>query len=364
MLDFSQEQWQSVKEISKRWWQGDLERPIIQVRLEGKKPKRPKPELPLYVFDSFHDLAIPAETIVDRLDYHLQSTLYMGDAFPQYWPNFGPGVMAAILGASLQNGLGTVWFHPPDEREIGEIYFSIDTNNVWYQRILSLIQAASKRWQGTVQIGMTDLGGNLDILSAFRPGEKLIYDLYDQPQQVERLLEKAHALWWECFEQMHALTTPDNPGYSCWTPLYSEQSYYMLQCDFSYMLNPHLFDSFVKPELVASANKLGNAFYHLDGPGQLPHLDSILGIKAIKGVQWIPGAGQPDVSQWPWVYQKILGANKLTQIFNHQCHDDLDFLDQLADQLGTLKNVAYIYQGHISQEKKMEKLLLKYGALK
>ena len=56
-----------------------------------------------------------------------------------------------------------------------------------------------------------------------------------------------------------------------------------------------------KPELAASCRRLKNAFYHLDGLGQLPHLKSLLSIPELKGIQWVPGDGQPDVTEWPAV---------------------------------------------------------------
>ncbi len=363
MIDFDQTRWLDIKKSAERWWQGELDRPLVQIRLQGRDIDRQKPKLPYYEFTSFYDLSISEEMIIDRIDYQLGSTLYLGDAFPQFLPNFGPGVLAAFLGARLQNGRETVWFHPRSALQLDELEFSFEKNNVWYQRLLTLIRAATARWQDQVQIGMTDLGGNLDILSAFRPGEKLIYDLYDQPNQVEKMLWQAHELWWRYFKNIQQESTPCNPGYSCWTPLFSEKSYYMLQCDFCYMIGPRLFEQFVKPELEATVAKLQNPFYHLDGPGQLKHLDSILTIERLKGVQWIPGAGQPDVTHWPEVYQKILSAGKRTQLFSNQSEHGLEVLERLADQLGTLKNVAYIHYGDISEEKTAGQVLAKYGVI-
>ena len=51
------------------------------------------------------------------------------------------------------------------------------------------------------------------------------------------------------------------------------------------MLGPEHFEEFVKPEIVASCNRLGNSFYHLDGVGQIRHLDSLLAIAELKGIQ-------------------------------------------------------------------------------
>ena len=72
----------------------------------------------------------------------------------------------------------------------------------------------------------------------------------------------------------------------------------MLQCDFCYMIGPEQFKKFVLPELAVSCKKLTNPFYHLDGPGQLPHLDYLLSIPELKGIQCVPGDGSPHDGPW------------------------------------------------------------------
>jgi hypothetical protein len=122
-----------------------------------------------------------------------------------------------------------------------------------------------------------------------------------------------------------------------------------------------MFDEFVKPELKASCDKLVNAFYHLDGPGELPHLDSLLEIDSLKGVQWIPGAGSADNTHWPQVYKKISDAGKKIQIFSD--HSDKPFeevLDTITEQTGRSDNIVYMIDADISERARAEKLLEKY----
>ena len=210
-----------------------------------------------------------AELIVDSWQWRLECRRYLGDAFPSIWPNFGPGVMAAFLGCDLKAGVeaDTTWFSPRENRKLSELSLVTDETNRWYQRVREIVRLADERFHGAVQIGLTDLGGNLDLLSSFRPGESLLLDLCDDPEEVERLTWEAHSSWWDYFEQFRR-ATPHNPEHSAWTPIFSETPSYILQCGFSHMIGPHMFDRFVRPELVASCRKLGNAVYHLDGPGQ------------------------------------------------------------------------------------------------
>ena len=94
-------------------------------------------------------------------------------------------------------------------------------------------------------------------------------DLYDAPEAVESKALEAHAMWWRYFQAFDQIIQPAHRGYSAWTPLYSQTPYYMLQCDFAYMISTPMFDRFVKPELQATCRRLANPFYHLDGRGQL-----------------------------------------------------------------------------------------------
>jgi len=362
-IGFNESQWRKVKEDAEKWWSGGLGRPLIQVRLKGKEPDRKPSKYPFYGFTSFYDQNVGAEDIVDAWDYELSRTLFMGDAFPETIPNFGPGSIAAYMGAGLENGNDTVWFHPETEVEITTLDFAFLPANPWFVRTKDILRAAVDRWQGQVQIGLTDLGGNLDILSTFRPSEKLIYDLFDYPEDVKKLTWKAHKMWWKYFDEFNAITAPSNPGYSSWARIFSGQPHYILQCDFCFMVGPEMFEKFVKPELKATADKLSNAFYHLDGPGQLKHLDSILEIDSIRGVQWVPGAGQADVAGWPQVYRRITDAGRKIHIASNMTDDPFSVIDRIADQTGRADNIVYHFDGDSSQQAEAEKMLVRYGCI-
>ena len=293
------------------------------------------------------------------MDYELSRMRYAGDSFPQTYVSFGPGAIAAFLGGVLENGDGTVWAHPRRQQEITHLQLAYDKDNVWLNRMKEIMAVAAEHWQGTVQIGMTDLGGNLDTLSFFRPGDGLLLDLYDRPETVKQLTWQAHALWWRYYEELNAVVAPANPGYSTWCPVFSESPYYFLQCDFSYMIGPAMFDEFVKPELVASCKRFVNSFYHLDGRGQLPHLDSLLAIPELKGVQWVPGDGSPGRQHWPEVYRRIHDAGKLIQM-NGAGLEALDMFDAIAEQAGTAKGMFLYAQVDMALASEVEAFVEKW----
>jgi 5-methyltetrahydrofolate--homocysteine methyltransferase len=361
-IEFNARRWQETKANYGKWWAGTLGRPIVNITIGGHAAGRPEPELRGQGFHSFYERSVTPEQIVDRWDYDLATRRYPGDAFPAVFPNFGPGVVAAFIGCDLANGENTVWFHPREPKAIQALSLApAAAESYWLARVHSIMEAAADRWQGRVQVGMTDLGGNLDIAASFLPGEKLLLALYDSPDDVRRLAWEGHRTWWHYFDCLNRALGSPNPGYTAWTPIFSEQPYYMLQCDFCYMIGPDMFDEFVKPELAASCRRLTNAFYHLDGIGQLPHLDSLLEIPELKGVQWVPGDGQPDITKWPEVYRKIHKAGKRIQFFTSQSPMAWNALDVIADQIGSAEGICMIGWADRSQEDEVLEVIGGYG---
>jgi hypothetical protein len=81
------------------------------------------------------------------------------------------------------------------------------------------------------------------------------------------------------------------------------------------MISPAMFERFVLPDLVACCDHLDHGFYHLDGKGEIPHLDHLLAIERLRGIQWIPGDGQPPPQDWLPLLKRIRDGGKLCQVF-------------------------------------------------
>ena len=332
-VNFDQSRWNRVRETYETWWKGELDRPVIPVVTtpSGRNPSR-------YGFGAhgrrtFSDLSVSAGEIIDSIDTEFSDAIFLGDSFPMVNMSCsGAGIIAAMMGAELKYAPdeNTTWFRWDKDIPPGDLHFEYDPENVWLQRIKDICSAGIERWRGQALIGMPDLGGAVDILSSFRPGDKMLLDLYDEPEEIKRLIREIHDIWHSVYREIDSVLKPLNPGYTAWAGIYSERTYYMLQCDFAYMIGPEMFDEFVKPELQESCEILENPFFHLDGIGQLPHLDSLLQMEKLKGIQWIPGAGQPGMKDWPEVYRKIKGAGKLIQLGGN-----LPTLEAVSEQIGT-----------------------------
>lgn len=313
--DWTVDHWQTIRQTTNQWWAGQLDRPLLPIVVQDKAAA-PMPAPMPFGRGLFSDLKISEELIVEQLGWELEHQSFMGDAFP--WVNMccsGAGVLAPLTGAELfASSHDDIWFRVEEPKPISELQIKLDTGNVWLKRLVKIGQLVLERWEGRVLVSMPDIGGVLDVLSSFRPSEMLLLDLYDEPDQVLRVIDEIEVAWNACYDLFDDAFSPTNPGYCAWAGIFSDVPSYMMQCDFCYMISPEMFDQFVKPSLVRCSEKLSRAFYHLDGKGQLPHLPSLLQIPTLNGVQWIPGDGNPSPGHWPEVFQTILASGKRAQV--------------------------------------------------
>lgn len=302
---------------SQAMWENKSERPICSVVLFEDDSSCLQCKEPLLSQANCNDFSISAKEIVNRFDLELRRRTYLGDAFPNINMDcFGPGVVAAFLGAELDNSTGRVWFRPKNQLPISQLHFEYNEDSVWLHRILDIYEAAAEKWKGSVIMGLPDLGGIMDILSTFRPGELLLYDLYDEPEEVTRLINEIHEVWHMYYQKIISILRQASPYHTDWSGLISDTDSYVIQEDFSYMIGPNMFEQFVLPELKSLSARLNRTLYHLDGPGELVHLDQLLKIKELNGIQWVTGDGNSEGADpcWDDVYRRILEHDKFIQL--------------------------------------------------
>lgn len=309
---FSPEQYQQLRQTYRQWWDNTLHRPIVPIAIHHCPTHIKKPQSPLLGFSNSWDPAICPRQFIEAAHYELSATRWYGEAFPFVQTDpFGPGVMAAFLGCTPQNAPNTVWFHPPKKDiPIEELHFEYDENNPYLRRVLDFYEAAMEKWRGQVVVSMVDLGGPLDVLACFRGTQNLLLDFYDAPEEVMRCTRELQQLWFAYFSKINQIMAPEAQGYSHWYSIYNEKPSYILQSDLSYMISKDMFDQFALPELSAAAGQLYQATYHMDGVGQINHLDSLLAMDHVKGIQWVPGDGTPLTQNWDDLLERILSSGK------------------------------------------------------
>lgn len=312
-LQFREEDWARVERDTLAWWEGALERPLVYLSVEHPY-EGPHP----YGYQSNYPLEMPADEIVRRYEPKLDATRFYADAFPWFWINFGPGIAAGFLGSQVNSVVDpseTVWFTPPCPTGVRDLRLAYDPHNPWWLRVQAITRAFIERYGRMLQVSHTDIGGGLDILASFLTTEQLLFDVVEQPEAVERQAGEITRLWLRYYEELDAIIRPACRGTSSWAPIWSPGKTYMLQCDFSYMISPKMFERFVLPDLTEICGVLDHGFYHLDGKGEIPHLDHLLSIERLRGIQWIPGDGAPTPDRWLDLLKRIRDGGKLCQVF-------------------------------------------------
>jgi 5-methyltetrahydrofolate--homocysteine methyltransferase len=312
-LHFTEDDWARIERDTAAWWNGELDRPLVYLAVTDPLPHR-RP----YAFHSNYPLDMPVEAVVDCYEPFLDATHFYADAFPWAWINFGPGMAAGFLGAQVNSVTEpdeTVWFNPPGKISAADLDLAYDPGNVWWKRVKDLTRAFIQRYGNMLQVSHTDLGGNLDILASFLTTEQLLFDVVEQPEEVLRLVRQITGLWLRYYDELDAMIRPACRGTSSWAPIWTTGTTYMLQCDFSYMISPKMFERYVMPDLAAICDHLSHGFYHLDGKGEIPHLEQLLSLQRLRGIQWISGDGQPSPDQWLDLLKRIRDGGKLCQVF-------------------------------------------------
>ncbi len=296
--------WEKLRKNYSNWFSNELDRPLLILQTWGQQFNE---------VISCNATKMALKTSLSSQNDQLLSMHYYQDAYPKYWPNFGPGVLAGILGSQqvLAEDKDTAWFRPAANRPLALLGKALSTN---YQTLLSVTKLAVEKWRSKLVVSYTDLGGNLDILASLMGTENLLFALTDSPQEIECASTKITKLWISCFRQLTSLILPSLDCTCCWGALLFPGDGYYLQSDFSYMISPKMFERFVLPDLDSCCHAMQFPFYHLDGTGQLKHLDMLLSIPELKGIQWVPGEGQPAAAEWLDLLSRIRKSGKLVQV--------------------------------------------------
>lgn len=289
------------------FWNGEmLNRPCTRVL--APKDGSAVPASPPGLVHPDDDLA----SVLESWDKWAQAVYWGGDAVPFYFPNFGPDIYAAFLGADLHFAKedGTSWAKPcvTDWRSTA---LALDSpGGYWWDKALEfsgLIREAGRSRYGAAG---WDLHSNLDALAALRGPQDLCTDLVDCPDDVENALNRVRMSYKRIYDDLYEAGGNADTGTSCWLPYYCEGRFSVIQCDFICLISPAQARRFVLPALEEEAAFLDRCCYHLDGPGALIHLEDILAIEGIDSVQWVPGSGNPPVIEWIDLLKKIQQSGK------------------------------------------------------
>ena len=242
-----------------------------------------------------------------------------------WWPNLGPELLSACMGAPLTFGESTSWSTPTlhDWNDLSNL--QIDHNNEYTRTLLAMLRLGLEMGKGKFVVGITDIHPGADLAASFRDPQQLCVDLVDAPERVHALNRQIYWAFFEFYEMQRRIMLDAGQILTTgWAPLYCMNGrYYIPSCDFSILVSTGMFREFFLPEILAEIAWLDRSLYHLDGPGALRHLDTLLDIPKLDGIQFVYGDGAKPATRWIKIYQKIQDAGKTLHIFVDP--DEVDF---------------------------------------
>lgn len=305
--------WDDVKPIFEDWWNGDLDRPLIQI-LVPKKTGRVQSDA-----WAFLRHCPDVEKALDRSFKMFSKTLFGKEAYPNVWPNLGPGSLSACLGAELRFDAraNTAWFLGDFSLlQIEEARLNLE--NKWWKYTVKSTEAATRTCKDKAVVSFTDLLDAVTILGQLRGNypTALLKDMFTSGEKLLRALDNVHEIWFRCYDDLCKRMNVSENGYSTWVGLWSKKKHFVLQCDTIVYLSPKLFEKFVYSYIIEECKFFERTIWHLDGPQELRHLDKLLDIPELDAIQWVPGAGNPDGGDEYWLplYKKIQQKGKLLQM--------------------------------------------------
>ena len=343
---------EDIKEAKERmaaWWDHEIiDRPVISYYF----PKR-SGAIGGYLDALGQDWTLARnvddiEMFYNGFEKRAAKTYYGGEAIPSLFPNYGPGILAAVFGVIPKFESETVWFSKPTKPEnIINLLESVklNQNNEWYSRLLKTTNLGSERAaEMGYEFSITDIGGVLDILSSFLGPTDIILTMRRKPEIIDTCRQIILEKLLKIYDDLYNIIKKNCNGLNAWLNVWCPKSWYPTQCDFIAMLNPKWFKRFVLPDLISQIEHMDYAIHHMDGPYQIPFLDDFLAIDQLSGIQWVPGAGRPPQgsSDWIPIYEKIQKAGKNVVI--DSLPENVPHLYKQLDQKG-----LYVRSGFASE---------------
>lgn len=314
-------------------------------------------ELQGFRHDNLKERWFDTDYVIAKVNKTLENTYYGCEAYPMFFPDLGPDQFAAFYGTELAFGDTTSWALPNygdvETEEIPE--FSMDKNGKYYQKLMELMKAMLENGKGRYFTGLPDIHPGADCLVSMRGPQQLCIDTLESPEFIIDRTKKLFPGFRQVIEDFYEITREYQTGSTNWMGVWHPEKWYVTSCDFSCMISPDMYEELIVPELLMEIDYLDASIYHLDGPDALKHLDRLLKIEKLKGIQWVYGAGAPTASHWLETIQKIQDAGKIVHI--EVKPEELEFMLQNVKPEGVLFQVNAESR---KQAEELEKIVKKY----
>lgn len=281
------ENWDEAYERIMAWWEGEsVDRPVIISPVT-----RPDAKL----FGPTCDPGIPElrdlreQYIFEKNKHYIESKLFLAEAVPCARNFYAAWIcmLGAMAGSPVKYSTGSAWL-----QEIEDLYSNplpqFSNEFPPFALTLELMDRHAAEFGWDCILGSDALIDPITTLSMMRGVENLCIDLVEEPQTVKMWLEGLSEIRFSIADgyrrKRSSLGRKEEIN---WCNIWAPGEMDIIECDFSVMLSPEMFREFALPEAEKEAAFYDYTGWHLDGTGQIRHLDDICSIKNIRAIQWV-----------------------------------------------------------------------------
>ena len=282
------------------WYEREIiDRPLVRFnrkdsfidRIDIEVAKRDLSERRSWIFN--------AEQQVDFYEDTIREITFLGDTFPIYTAYLGPQSYASFYGAELNyDGIGS-WAKPIIESFDDIEGIELQENNDYFQALVEMTDLAIEKGSNRYLVGQPPLSPGLDCVSAWRGVDQLCLDMVTNPEEVSRMGELSVKDFAGIYDHFDSIIRQAH-GFSVnWMGLPTISRCHIPTYEFAALISPDMFNQFGLPLLREEVKGIEHNVFLVDGKEIAKHLDSILSVPEIDGVQWVQGMGNDTpIMQW------------------------------------------------------------------
>lgn len=322
------------------WFNARNDRPVFGFTLGSYYPLRRYPQGTKNLKGVIGPEAINVEEFLEDTDrlYELHEAAG-GDFVFSAAPFFGvPWVESALgCGVEADHTTGSMRSIPPPGFAGKGSVPEFSDRNPWVAKMLEFIPALASRGRGRYPVGNTLMRGVSDLLSALYGGEKFIYRMCDEPEEVRAVIGRLTEFWiafGRCLLDRLPLFHGGTGSfmYGLWSP----GKLIWLQEDAAALLSPAMYEESILPADRAIASAFERTIIHLHPTRFIPV--KCLAETALSAIELHIDHDGPRAEKL-WEHYKQIMARKPLYVWGDVTEADLEFLFSHLPHAGLAVNV-------------------------